>query len=178
MYIRNTTLRLTPVQKKFLCFVENRRVMGLFNRTVSDEQWLAMVKPLYEESMPVMVALDKLVANAPLPDDGDKVLRYAPNKLSPISDSLKGSPNPTSSEALQAKKNMQSATKNYIKGTKDGLAFYRGMSGKMGNIYRSGVGLNKLAEATLGGVLRNFLESTKSAQRAMEKANAYFSTHL
>lgn len=86
--------------------------MGFFSRTVSDEQWLAMVKPLYEESVPVMVALDKLVANVPLPDDGDKVLRNALNKLSPTSDSLKSSPNPTSSEAHQAKKNMQSAIKN------------------------------------------------------------------
>jgi len=152
--------------------------MGFFSRTVSDEEWLAMTKPLYEESMPVMVALDELVANTPLPNDGDKVLRYALNKLSPISNSLKGSPNPTSSEACQAKKNMQSAIKNYIKGTKDGLAFYRGMSGKMGNLYRSGVGLNKVAEATLGGVLRNFLESTESARKSMEKANVYFSTHL
>jgi len=152
--------------------------MGFFSRTIRDEQWLAIVKPLYEESMPVMVALGKLVANPPLPDDGDNVLRYALNKLCPISKSLKDSPDPTSSEAYKAKKNMQSAMKNYIKGAKDGLAFYRGMSGEMGNIYRSGVGLNKIAEATLGGVLRNFLQSTKSAQKAMEKANTYFSTHL
>lgn len=152
--------------------------MGLFSRTVSDEQWLAVVKPLYEDSMSVMVVLDKLVANAPLPDDGDKVLSDALNRLSPVINHLKNSSNPTSPEARQAKKNMESAVKSYIKGAKDGLVFYRGMAGKWGDIHHSGVGLSKLTGGILGGILGNFLKSTRNAQKVMEKANAYFSTHL
>jgi len=148
--------------------------MGFFSKTVSDEEWLAQIKPLYEESVHIMSTLDTLVAAAPLPDNGDEILGDALNKLSPIADSLKRSPNPASQKARQAKKDMESAIKSYIKGTKDGLAFYRGMAGRMGDIYRSGIGLNKLAEATLGGVLSNFIKSTKGAQRIMEKANIYF----
>ena len=149
--------------------------MGLFSKSVSDDEWLAQVKSLYQESIPIIAALNELIDKKPLPDDGDKTLQDAYSKFSLISESMKRSPNPTSSEARQAKNDLESAIRNYIKGTKDGLAFYRGMAGKMGDIYRSGAGLNKLAEATLGGVLHNFLESTKSAQNNMEKASAYFS---
>lgn len=130
---------------------------------------------MYEESILITAALHKLVASAPLPDDGDKILRDALNKLSLIGESLKRSPNPASSKAHQAKKNMESAIKSYIKGTKDGLAFYRGMTGRWGDIYRSGVGLSKLTGGILGGILHNSMKSINSAQKNMEQVGAYFS---
>ena len=49
--------------------------MGFLSKTVSDEEWLAEVKPLYEESIPITAALNELVAKEPLPDDGDKTLQ-------------------------------------------------------------------------------------------------------
>lgn len=153
-------------------------LVGFGGRTITDEEWLVQSKPLYEVVSPITAMLDKLVANTPLPDDGDKILRDALNKLSLIADSLKRSPNPASLKARQAKKNMESAVKSYIKGTKDGLAFYRGITGRFGDIYRSGVGLNKLTGGILGGILYNFVESIKRAQGPMGKATTYFSTHL
>lgn len=149
--------------------------MGFFKKTVSDEEWLAQAKPLHETALPVTTALDKVIANPPLPKDFHKELQGTFNKLSAIAESIKHLPNPTSSEARQAKKNLESAIKGYIRGTEYGLSFYKGAYGQLGDIYSSGVGLHKLAGGTLGGILRIFVESIENAQKPMEKVNAYFS---
>lgn len=148
--------------------------MGVFKKTISDEEWLAKVKPFYKDSISVTNTLDKLVENTPLPDNGGEILTDALEKLTPIAESLKKLPNPTSNEARKAKVDIESGIKIYIKGAKEGVAFYKGMAGKLGDTYRSGQGLSNLAEATLGGILSNFLESIENAQLAMKKASAYF----
>jgi hypothetical protein len=151
--------------------------MGFFKKTISDEEWLAQAKPLHETALPVTTALDEAIANPPLPKDFHKELQDAFSKLSTIAESIKRFPNPTSSDARQAKKNLESAIKDYIKGIKSGLKFYSeaDRSGGLGDIYGSRVGLSKLAGAVLAGALSSFLESIKSAQKPMEKVNAYFS---
>lgn len=148
--------------------------MGLFSSYVTDEDWLVQIKPLYKELTVVANTLSELIENKPLPDNGDVILHNAHNQLTVISKSIKQSPKPTSREARQVMKNLESSINDYIEGTKTGISFYRGMASELGDIYRSGVGLNKLAEATLGGILKNFLKSINRAQHYMGETKSYF----
>jgi|Deesub1362B_J571_1020462.scaffolds.fasta_scaffold08102_1 hypothetical protein len=150
--------------------------MGLFSKSLTDEEWLNQAKPLYDAILPITTALSEAVENPPLPDNYHKDLQESFERLSTIAQSLKNLPNPTSSKARRAKKDLESAIKDYMKGTKYGLSFYAGAYGKFGDIVSTGVGLHKLAEATLAGILSNFIKSIKSGQNSMKKANDYFQT--
>ena len=97
--------------------------MGLFSKSVTDEEWLAQAKPLYDAALPYMTALNNAVVNES-PEDGANAVNDALPKLPVIAQAIKKSPSPTSSEARRAKKDLESAMRCYTHGIKQGAKFF------------------------------------------------------
>ena len=149
--------------------------MGLFSKSVTDEEWLAQAKPLYNAALPLATALNEAVANESIEDEISAV-QDALRKLPVIAEAIKGLPSPTSSEARRAKKKLESAMKCYVDGIKQGARFFGDLSGGPGERLQWGGVSTRAAAARLTFGKTMFEELVKSAGKSINEATAYFST--
>lgn len=149
--------------------------MGLFSKSVTDEEWRSQATPLYQAALPLTTALNKAVANESIEDEISAV-QDALHKLPVIAEAIKRLPSPTSSEAHRAKKVLESAMKCYVDGIKQGARFFRDLSGGPGDRLHWGGVSSRAAAARLTFGKTMFEELIKSAQKSMEEATTYFST--
>lgn len=149
--------------------------MGLFSKSVTDEEWLAQAKPLYDVALPYMTALNNAVVNES-PEDGANAVNDALPKLPVIAQAIKKLPSPTSSEARRAKKNLESAMRCYTEGIKQGAKFFADLGGGPGDRLHWGGISTRAAAARLVFGKTVFESLVESGRKSLEQATAYFST--
>lgn len=149
--------------------------MGLFSKSVTDEEWLVQAKPLYNAALPFMTSLNEAVANESIEDEINAVKDAFP-KLPVIAEAVKKLPSPTSSEACRAKKDLESAMKCYVDGIKQGAKFFADLAGGPGERLQWGGVSTRAAASRLAFGKTMFEELVKSARKSLEKTTAYFST--
>lgn len=157
--------------------------MGLFGKSVSDQEWLDLIKPYYQALLPITTALNDAVANDFAQGRGsvkDEVnaIKDALSELPDFYGALKNLPSPKSSEACRAKNKMESAIKCYIDGAKQGKYFFQNELGRPGEIMRQKGVMGRVAGANLVAQRSFFLELVKSAQKSMKEASDYLSHHM
>ena len=149
--------------------------MGLFSKSVTDEEWLAQAKPLYNAVLPLATALNEAVANESIEDEISAV-QDALHKLPVIAEAIKRLSSPTSSEARRAKKSLESAMKCYVDGIKQGARLFKDLSGGPGKRLHWGGVSSRAVAARLTFEKTVFEELVKSARKSLGEATAYFST--
>jgi len=146
-----------------------RRVMGLFAKHISDTEWLDAVAPLYDAALPVTTALSRTL-NSESIQDKIGALQVALQSLPNVTETMKSLPNPTSLEALQAKKSLELALKYYACGARHGAGLFRGGLGEC--LYPAGWAKRITSQET------KFQAFVKKAEKHMERAGVFFSTRL
>lgn len=149
--------------------------MGLFSKSVTDEEWLGQAKPLYQAALPLTTALNEAIANE-LIEDEISAVQDALRKLPVIAETIKRLPAHTSSEARRAKKNLESAMKCYVDGIKQGAKFFADLAGGPGERLRWGGVSTRAAASRVAFGKTMFEELVKSARKSLEETTAYFST--
>lgn len=147
----------------------------MFSKSVTDEEWLAQAKPLYNAALPLATALNEAVANESVEDEINAV-QDASRKLPVIAEAMKGLPSSTSSEVRRVKKGLESAMKCYVNGIKQGARFFGDLSGGPGERLQWGGVSTRAATARLTFGKTMFEELIKSAGKSLNEATAYFST--
>jgi hypothetical protein len=147
--------------------------MGLFGKSVTDEEWLAQVKPLYQAVLPLARALEGAVANESI-DDEVSAVQDALHKLPTIAESIRALRAPTSSEARRAKKHLDSAAKGYADAVKQGAKFLKDLAGGPGERMHWGGVSTRAAAGRLAFEQTMFQELVKGARKPMEEASAFF----
>lgn len=98
--------------------------MGIFSKRISDQAWVASVVPWYDLALPIARKLDNAVENDSFQDTIDGV-GEALAGLPQLVAAIKAVPNPTSQEAMQAKKRLISALNHCKKAAGIGHKFVR-----------------------------------------------------
>ncbi len=140
--------------------------MGLFSKSVPDQDWVEEVAPLLEAARPLGVALGQAI------EDMDVELQLSAaqqlmREFPPIRQEVRRSATPTSPEARRAKKSLDLALKDYIEGAQLGIQFYRDLGGSLGERL-SQTGFTGRAAAGRTAFQKTFFEEiVKKAEKRM-----------
>ncbi len=149
--------------------------MGLFTRSVPDQDWLREVSPLYNAARPLGVALSQAIGDMNVElqlGAAQRLILEFPS----IREGVSRSATPTSSEARRAKKSLNLALKDYVEGAQLGLKFSRDLAGGLGERL-SETGFTGRAAAGRTAFQKSFFEDiVKKAEKRMNDAAAFFST--
>jgi hypothetical protein len=148
--------------------------MGLFSKTINDEEWFRQVDPLYRTALPFIVSLDEAMEEESL-ENQFVAIQNGLNRLPIVAEAIKRIPTPTSSEARQAKKNLESAMKEYIDGMKQGAIFFKDLGGGPGERLQSGGVARRAASARLTFSKSFFENLIDSGHKHMAQASTYLS---
>ena len=148
--------------------------MGLFSKSIPDEDWLLQASPSYEAARPLGIALSDAIRQENL-EAQITAAQDVLQKFPVIRDAVKRLPSPTGAEARQAKKNLESALKNYVDGAGQGTRLFRDMAGGLGERIASGGFAARAATGRFAFQKSIFDEIVSKAARAMEQASKFLS---
>jgi hypothetical protein len=92
--------------------------MGLFRKTVNDQDWLLSVLPLYESARPIMVAFSEAFVGGCREDLNGAVGKVL-HELPSLADQLSRLPNPRSRAARIARQNLRRSLNAYVSGARE-----------------------------------------------------------
>jgi hypothetical protein len=148
--------------------------LGFFSKSVPDIEWQNQAVLLFQTVLPIVTTLDKAIAKGSTEKEC-KALYDAAAKLPGTAESIKQLPNPTSSNARQANKNLKSAMKCYIDGIKQGTIYFKDIYGGPGERFNAGGATRRATALKLTFVKTIYEELMKTAQKYMAEAVIYFS---
>jgi hypothetical protein len=147
--------------------------MGFFAKTVPDGIWAKVADDVYKEAAVLGEAFSLAIREESLReqfDSASEILRAFPA----LRYSLKGSANPSSSEAKRAKKQMDLGLKNYAESAKQALKLFQNVSqGGLGERLGAG-GFASRAAAGRVAFQKTMLESiAEKAESSLNQAGNY-----
>ena len=148
--------------------------LGFFSKSVSDTEWQNQAVPLFQTALSMVTTLDKAIAKGSTEKEC-KAIYDAATKLPVTAESIKQLPNPTSSNARHANKNLKSAIKCYIDGIKQGTIYFKDIYGSPGERLNAGGATKRATALKLTFVKTIYEELMKTAQKHMAEAEIYFS---
>lgn len=148
--------------------------MGLFSKSVPDQDWLQEVIPLYDAARPLGVALSQAIGDMNVElqlGAAQRLILEFPS----IREGVSRSATPTSREARRAKKSLDLALKDYIEGAQLDLKFYGDLADGLGERL-SETGITGRAAAGRTAFQKSFFEDiVKKAEKRMNDAAGFFS---
>ncbi len=149
--------------------------MGLFNKSIPDEDWLRQVLPSYEAARPLGVALSDAIRQENL-EGQMRAVQDVVQKSPVISDTVKRLPSPTAADAREAKKNLELALKDHADDAKQGAKLFRALAGARGQSLEQGGRLEgALALAMTASQKTMFEDIVQKGESHMDKASGFFS---
>ncbi len=147
--------------------------MGLFRRSINDEEWQRQVMPSYQAGLALASSLDTAIEDELVGDQieaMEQILRDFPE----IIQMLKVLPDPASAQARQAKENLERALKGYVDGAKKGLRFFRDVVGGPGERLQRGGFSTRAAASRLAFEQGLYQEIIKTARKRMDQVIVFF----
>lgn len=144
--------------------------MGLFKKTVNDQDWLQSALPLYESARPITEAFsDAFVAGGREELNGavGKVLEELP----PLADQLGRLPNPRSRAAREAGRTLRRSLRTYVSGARELDSLFDLSARGLRQVVASHGGSGELL---LTAHLNAIQSITRKASRLMTEANGFF----
>jgi hypothetical protein len=92
--------------------------MGLFRKTVNDQDWLLSVLPLYESARPIMAVFSEAFVGG-CREDLNGAVGVVLHELPSLADQLSRLPNPRSRAARIASKNLRRSLNAYVSGARE-----------------------------------------------------------
>ena len=139
-----------------------------------DQDWLQEVLPLFEAAKSLGVALSESIRNENI-EDQIRIVQDILKKLPIIRNTIKDLPNPASAAAREAKKNLESALRDYEEGAKQGAKLYRDLAGGLGERLSWGGIPSRAAAGRVAFQKTVFEEFVKSAEKRLNEATNFFS---
>ncbi len=92
--------------------------MGLFRKTVNDQDWLLSALPLYESARPIMAAFSEAFVGGCREELNSAVSKVL-DELPSLADQVSRLPNPRSRAARIASKNLRRSLNAYVSGARE-----------------------------------------------------------
>ena len=105
--------------------------MGLFSGSISDEEWIAFAKPLFQAASEPASSLSQAIRDEDLRAQMEGISRIV-REFPSLEGAIKKGRSPTSSIAREAKKSFQLGLRDYVDGASQGLKLYRDLQGGLG----------------------------------------------
>ena len=148
--------------------------MGLFRKSAPDQDWLRDAEPLYDAARAWAAALSASVRRESLEDQVQSV-KDVLQRFPVLRDRVRGLPNPTSTNARRARKNLELALNEYVEGARRGAELLRELAGLLGERLTSRELSDRAAAGELDFKKMMFEETVKKAEARMEEVATFFS---
>ncbi len=145
--------------------------MGLFRKTVNDQDWLLIVLPVYESAKPIMAAFSEAFIGG-CREDLNGAVGNVLHELPSLADQLSRLPSPRSRAARIASKNLRRSLNAYVSGARELDSLFE-LSAR--GLQQVVVSRGRTAELFYSAHLNAIQVIASNATKLLTEANDFFS---